>query len=84
MRAIYCHSCEGRCTRDDYDLPFCRACGELFCSEECRDGHVTELHSAADDYPEPYRDPLPAPRPMTWTAGQIAEYTRRFGIAPPA
>lgn len=49
MQRLYCSLCEGPTLRDDYDVPRCKVCGDLFCCEECRDEHMIAMHAELAD-----------------------------------
>jgi len=42
---MLCHRCREPIMRDECDVAYCRNCGELFCSEECRDEHIAGMHA---------------------------------------
>ncbi len=66
MLRLYCENsaCDGPITRDDYDCPFCRVCGSIFCCETCLTEHVAQQHphvaQQADEFAERFGFPRAA------------------------
>lgn len=53
-RTIYCanSACDGPIGMADFDAPYCRICGDVFCEAQCRDEHIREQHPQAAEFAE--------------------------------
>jgi len=52
MRHLFCanSACDAPISMADFDAPYCRICGDIFCETQCRDEHIAQQHPQAAEF----------------------------------
>ena len=63
MRTLYCanSACDGPIGMADYDAPYCRICGDVFCETACRDEHIAQQRPQAKEFEQRFGFPMHEP-----------------------